>query len=285
MLLAFFSIFVGLPVVATFLPIQKLTAGNSVVRRENFLLLERTEKRLLERATMRWRSTTALMSMLLLSGVASAEPRFPGPSEEVEWVTFQPEETSRVVLQGDWRRTGKARLVLERGEDSTAVENVEVEASLTPLTCGPEVTCRMTLVDSARSYSLRLNQSLFQQARAFAQWDHSEQTDSLVSGLETPVFGSDTFRVRYYQELDEQLLPENTETSLSYETQLKESTQIVVSSRHKDKLNELKGEVVQSVGDGLELSATVESRMTPATLGEFPYDFEPKLQGQLRWAW
>ena len=234
---------------------------------------------------MPWRPTKALMSMLLLLGAASAEPRFPSPSEEVEWVTLQPEETSRVVLKGDWQRTGKARLVLERGEESTAVENVEVEASLTPLSSGPEVTCRMTLVDSARSYSLRLNQSLFERARAFAQWNHSEQTDSLESGLETSVFGSDTFRFRYYQELDEQLLPENAETKLSYETQFQESTQLVVSGRHKENLNELKGEVVQSVGKGLELSATVESRMTPAPQREFPYDFEPKLQGQLRWVW
>ena len=239
----------------------------------------------MERAVMRWPSTTALMSLLLLSGVASAEPRFPSPSEEVEWVTFQPEETSRVVLKGDWQSTGKARMILERGDESTGVENVEVEASLTPLSAGPEVTCRMTMINSARSYSLRLNQSLFEQARAFAQWNHSEQIDSLESGLETPVFGSDTFRFRYYQELDEQLLPENTETKLSYETQIQEKTQIVVSGRHKENLNELRGEVVQSVGEGLELSATVESRMTPATQREFPYDFEPKLQGQLRWVW
>lgn len=195
----------------------------------------------------------------------------------------QPTESTRVVLQGDWQKTGRAKLVLVSAEESSRISEAQVEATLGSDSGGTALTYKTDLLDDPSNFSLMLNQRLFDDVESFAQWQR-EGTDNLLSGgFASSLLGLDSLQLKHSQRISFREKADY-ETELSYSTPPVKSTRLLLQTVKRPEAELIKTELVHHGLGGLEVSATMKSKTKLE--GELWGLFEtPEIGGQLRWKW
>ena len=216
---------------------------------------------------------------LLAFQLGAAQPPLDQPTPQETPLPIRPPLVKKVVLKGDWQKTGRAELVFQT-DDTSRVETIQMKAAssdtwFAELEFDPETL-------KAGSAALRGQTALSSSARAFCELRMEEGEHQLAAGLEGSIFGRDKLRLRTEESLTELV---DSLTQVDYEIPLSDTGKLGLRAVRQGERNELTGRFHQDSGLGWEWGADVKTRVGPGESGLLPSLRAPEIQGNLRWAW
>lgn len=189
----------------------------------------------------------------------------------------------RIVLQGDWQKTGHAKLILVSDETSRELSEARLEANFCSDSGATKLSCQTDLLNYESQFSLSLHQRLFRDVESFGRWERQVGNDRVSGGLASPLLGDDSIRFSYSRPLTEEDGVER-QTTVSYSTPTVRSTKLVLQALTTSKDQEFKTELLHQKAQGFELSASMKTLKQPE--GELWGLFRtPEIEGKLRWKW
>ena len=208
-----------------------------------------------------------------------ADPVQPTPQEPV--LPPQPPLEKRVILEGDWRETGQARLIFVGEEDSSKVETVELQTRMSGETWFAEIECEGDESLSPGRVTFRAEKALLDSARGFAAWKMSEGEQAVSTGMETALFGRDKLRLERETYLNS---TEKPLTQMEYEANLLFQTKVELKGSRQGSRSEIEGLLRQESGMGWEWGAGLKAQVNRGD-GSSEVLSRPEVQGNLRWTW
>ena len=224
--------------------------------------------------------TKFIATLLALSSqLCLAEPLEPTPQEPV--LLPQPALEKKIVLEGDWRETGHAKLIFVGEDESSKVGSVQLEAKVSGQTWFAALECEGDETFSPGALTFRAQKALFSSARGFAAWKLDDGEQALSAGLETSLFGGDKLRLERETWLT---TTEQPLTELEYETPLPFQTKVGLRGSRQGTTSEIEGLLRQESGLGWEWGAGVKAQVNSPEQGGSVLT-QPEVQGNLRWTW
>ncbi len=211
--------------------------------------------------------------------LALADPIQPTSQDPV--LLPQPPLEKKIVLEGDWRETGQAKLVFVGEEESSKVETVQLQTKVSGETWFAAMECEGDESLNPGRVSFRVQKALLDSARGFAGWKISDGEQAVSAGVETTVFGQDKLRLgrETYLTTNEQ-----PTTEMEYESPPLFQTKVGLRGSRQGSTSEIEGLLKQESGMGWEWGAGWKAQLNH---GEGMTDLltRPELQGNLRWTW
>ena len=224
--------------------------------------------------------TKLIVALLALAPhLGLAEPVQPTPQEPV--VPPQPLLEKKIVLEGDWRETGQAKLIFVGEDESGKVEAVQLKTKVSGETWFAAMECEGDDSLNPERITFRAQKALFRSTRGFAAWKVNDGEQAVATGMETTLFGRDKLRLER-----ETYLTTNDEpaTQVEYESPVLFQTKVGIRGTRQGSVSEIEGLLKQESGMGWEWGAALKAQVNESN-GLTDALSRPEVQGNLRWTW
>jgi len=226
---------------------------------------------------------TVAGTALLVAGIGWAEPAesLPTPTPQTPEVPAQPAIQKRVVLEGDWRRTGRAKLVFQKESETSAVEEIRLQATLKRDSWFTEFQCASSDQGLPHYTKVRVGTALLNSTSAFAEWQQNGEEQQVATGLHASLPGDHKLDIEHRKPLQTETQPT---TAVNYRLPLVGGSNLTVVGLTQGERQEIKGKLLQENTDGWGWEAAVKTEYQPQTGGHDLWN-NPQVEGRLRWVW
>lgn len=193
----------------------------------------------------------------------------------------QPPLEKKIVLEGDWRETGQAKLIFLGDEESSKVETVQLKTRVSGKTWFAAMECEGDDSFSPERLTFRAQKALLGSTRGFAAWKVSDGEQAVATGMETAIFGRDKLRLQRETYLTTDEAPA---IQMEYESPALFQTKVGIRGVQQGSRSEIEGLLKQESGMGWEWGAALKAQVNDGN-GLTDVLIRPELQGNLRWTW